>query len=62
MDQHINFLPYLVEKNGPYIEDFYDLDAWIAEIAENARKRKLTSGDIKRLRDVSGDAFSVGNI
>lgn len=60
MDQHINFLQYLVEKGGPYIEDFYVLDAWIAEIAESAKKGKLTSGAIKRLRgDVLGDAFSV---
>jgi hypothetical protein len=60
MDQHINFLQYFVDKGGPCIEDFYGLDAWIAEIAESARKGKLTSGDIKRLRvDVLGDAFSV---
>lgn len=59
MDMHIEFLQRLVDKGGPDAEDFYDLDAWIAEIAEHARKGNLQPDDLKHLRDVLGEAFTV---
>lgn len=59
MDAHISFLTYLVDKGGPDVEDFYDLDAWIAEIAEQAKKGILSADDLKRLREVMGDAFTI---
>lgn len=59
MDMHIEFLQRLVDKGGPDTEDFYDLDAWLAEIAEHARKGNMKPSDLSRLRDVLGDAISV---
>lgn len=59
MDMHIEFLQRLVDKGGPDAEDFYDLDAWIAEIAEQARKGNLTPYDLQLLRNALGDALSV---
>jgi len=59
MDHHFDFLKNLVDKGGADAEDFYDLDAWIAEIAEHARNGRLTTDDLKRLRDVLGEAISV---
>ena len=59
MDIHIKFLQYLVDKGGPDAEDFYDLDAWIVEVAEQARKGHLKPDDLKLLRDVLGEAFTV---
>lgn len=59
MDMHIEFLQHLVDKGGPDVQDYYDLDAWIAEIAEHARKGNLKPDDLKRLRDVLGEAISV---
>ena len=41
------------------MEDFYDLDAWIAEIAEQSRSGSLSSADLSRLREVLGEAISV---
>lgn len=38
MDYHFDFLERLVEKGGPDAEDFYNLDAWIAETVEKTRK------------------------
>lgn len=59
MDRHIRYLESLVNKGGPSVEDFYDLDAWIAEIAEQARNGNLTPDDLMRLREVLGEAISV---
>ena len=59
MDHHIRYLEGLVNKGGPSVEDFYNLDAWIAEIAEQARSGRLSSADLIRLREVLGEAISV---
>lgn len=59
MDHHFNYLENLVEKGGPDIQDFNCLNAWIAEIAEHTRNGVLPAGDLKRLRNVPGDAISV---
>lgn len=59
MDHHFEFLKHLVDKGGPDAEDFYDLDCWIAEIAEHTKKGSLTADDLKRLRDVLGEAFTA---
>lgn len=59
MDHHFEFLKHLVDQGGPDAEDFYDLDAWIAEIAEQARNGRLTTDDLARLREVLGEANSV---
>lgn len=59
MDHHFEYLKHLVDKGGPDAEDFYDLDAWIAEVAEHARNGRLTADDLGCLRDVLGDAISV---
>lgn len=59
MDMHIEFLRRLVNKGGPDVEDYYDLDAWIAEVAEQANKGNLTPDDLQLLQDVLGDAISV---
>jgi extracellular factor (EF) 3-hydroxypalmitic acid methyl ester biosynthesis protein len=58
MNHHIEFLNHHVAKGGPNVEDFYDLDAWIAEIAEQARNGQITKNDLTSLRDILGDAIS----
>lgn len=58
MEHHFDFLKHLVAKGGPGVEDFYDLDVWIAEIAEHARNGSLTTDDMACLREVLGGANS----
>lgn len=62
MDHHFNYLKNLVEKGGPDVQDYYGLDAWLAEIAEHARNGALPAGDLVRLRGVLGEAISVETI
>lgn len=59
MDHHFDFLKNLVAKGGPDAQDFYDLDAWIAEIAEHASNGWLTTDDFGHLRKVLGETISV---
>lgn len=59
MNHHYEFLENLVAKGGPDAEDFYDLDAWIAEIAEHARKGRLATSDMECLREVLGEAITA---
>ncbi len=59
VDHHFEFLKHLVAKGGPDAEDFYDLDAWVAEIADQARNGRLEKTCLSRLREVLGEANSV---
>ena len=59
MKHYVDFIEYLVAKGGPDAKDFYDLDAWIAEVADQERAGKLALTDLKLLRDAFGEAVSV---
>ena len=59
MNHHFEFLRYLLDKGGPDLEDYYDLDAWISEIVDHAKNGRLLEEDIKKLIEAFGDAFSV---
>lgn len=59
MDHHFEYLKYLVDKGGPDLQDYHDLDAWISEIADHAKNGRLATGDLKCLREVLGEAASV---
>lgn len=58
MNHHLTFLQNLVSKGGPDVRDYYELDAWIAEIAEQVKAGKMSRDDLVCLRDTLGDALS----
>jgi SAM-dependent methyltransferase len=59
LDYRLEYLNNLAEKGGPSAEDYYDLDALIADIAEHARSGRLTKQDLHHLRESLGDAASI---
>jgi extracellular factor (EF) 3-hydroxypalmitic acid methyl ester biosynthesis protein len=59
MNHHIEFLKHHVAKGGPNVEDFYDLDAWITEIAGQVSRGNLKAIDLSHLRETLGDAIST---
>lgn len=58
MGHHFEFVIHLVDKGGPDTENFYDLDAWVAEIAVLARNGVLATDDLAHLREALGEANS----
>lgn len=62
MDYRLEYLCHLVEKGGPSVDDYYDLDALIADIAEHARSGRLTKQDLHHLRESLGEAFSTDTL
>ena len=62
LDYRLEYLSNLVEKGGPSVEDYYDLDALIADIAEHARSGRLTKLDLHHLRESLGDAVSIDTL
>lgn len=59
MDYRLEYLNNLVAKGGPSVEDYYDLDALIVDIAEHARSGRLTKQYLHHLRESLGDAAST---
>lgn len=59
MDHHIDYVRRLVRKGGPQREDYYDLDAWIVEVVDQARRGSLTPEQVRLIQREFGDAFSV---
>ena len=59
IDGHLEFLHSLMERGGPEPRDYYELDAWIAEVADQLKAGRLRDDDISRLVEGFGDAFST---
>ncbi len=62
MNHHLTFLQNLVSKGGPDVHDYYELDAWIADIAEQIKAGKVSQDDLASLRNTLGDALSVATM
>jgi len=58
MQHHIDYINYLTAKGGPDTFDYYDLDAWIHEIAEQSRRGEMSKGQLTELQTAFGHAFS----
>ena len=59
MQHHLDYLRELVGKGGPDVADYYDLDAWLIEISEQAKAGQLRQDEIRQLREVFGPALSL---
>lgn len=62
MDYHLEYFKYLVDKGGPSVEDYYDLNALLADIAEHARNGRITKLDLHHLRESLAGAASLETI
>ena len=58
MNENIEFVNWLTQKGGPDVSEYYDLDAWIAEVAEGFRSGRYSGNDLVNLINAFGDAFS----
>lgn len=59
MQHHLEYLRELVGKGGPDVDDYYDLDAWLIEISEQAKTGRLNQEEIRQLREVFGPSLSL---
>nr|VFJ65759.1 MAG: hypothetical protein BECKFW1821C_GA0114237_100838 [Candidatus Kentron sp. FW] len=59
MKHHKKYLQSLIRKGGPAPEDYYDLDAWIIEVWEQAKVGLIGEAERKDLIGLLGDAASV---
>ena len=53
-----DYLMHLVKKGGPDSDDYYELDACIAEIIEQIKNGEISESQLSEIRALLGDAFS----
>jgi extracellular factor (EF) 3-hydroxypalmitic acid methyl ester biosynthesis protein len=58
MQNHLNFIQRLLANNGPDVEDYPHLEAWIAELGAQVQRGELSAENIQELRNAFGDALS----
>lgn len=59
---HYDFLQTLVAKGGPDPAEYYDLDAWVAEIADQVKTGQLAAEDLEIMRRAMGEACSIATM
>lgn len=58
MEQHIEFIRYLVKKGGPEEKDYSNLESWATEVSNEIKKGRLLKNHISQIQYEFGDAFS----
>lgn len=58
MENHAQYIRYLVGKGGPEENDYEALDAWIAEVSQDVNNGKLVKNQISKIQGEFGEAFS----
>lgn len=56
MEHHVSFIKYLLDKGGPDLEDYTEVDAWLQEIMDGLKSGKLNNQEIQAFLVLLGDA------
>ncbi len=62
MKYHIEFIEYLMKKNGPEPSDYTLFTSWLKEVACEVRKGKLSRNDLQEIRAAFKNALSVETV
>ena len=62
MGSAVSYLQSLVDKGGPEIEDYYELDAWLAELWEKVKFGRIGDAELASLHAILGDAISTATM
>ena len=58
MDNHIQYIRYLIDKGGPEENDYAALDTWVNKVSQEVHDGTLAKNQISKIQDEFGDAFS----
>ena len=58
MENHIQYIRYLMDKGGPEENDYAALDAWVNDVSQQVSDGKLVENQISKIHDEFGEAFS----
>lgn len=62
MKHHLEFIEYLIRKDGPLPSDYNILKSWLRELGCEVRKGKLSQDDINIIRSTFKEAVSKSTI
>lgn len=58
MDNHIEFIRYLINKGGPEENDYSRLNSWAIEVSEQAKDGRLLKNQMTQIRNEFDETFS----
>lgn len=58
MENHAQYIRYLIDKGGPEETDYVALDAWVNEVSQKLSSGKLVDDQFSKIQDEFGEAFS----
>lgn len=58
MENHIEFIKYLIKKGGPEEHDYIKLDSWAIEISEQVNDGRLLKNEVSQIRKEFDETFT----